>query len=76
MNTATKNYTKRSLLVSIVAGIITVFFAQQSAFAQQSDNETQTWAEKLGYPVGKRVVILHADDIGMCEEANISAKNI
>ncbi len=24
------------------------------------------WAEKLGYPKGSRVVILHADDIGMC----------
>jgi predicted glycoside hydrolase/deacetylase ChbG (UPF0249 family) len=33
-----------------------------------------TWAEKLGFPAGKKVVILHADDIGMCPEANISAK--
>jgi predicted glycoside hydrolase/deacetylase ChbG (UPF0249 family) len=30
----------------------------------------QTWAEKLGYPAGKRVVMLHADDLGMCYEAN------
>ncbi|MFT4537513.1 MAG: putative glycoside hydrolase/deacetylase ChbG (UPF0249 family) [Saprospiraceae bacterium] len=36
--------------------------------------ETITWAERLGYPKGKKVVILHADDIGMCPEANISAK--
>jgi len=34
-----------------------------------------TWAEKLGYPADKLVLILHADDIGMCEEANISAQN-
>ncbi len=33
-----------------------------------------TWAERLGYPKGKKVIMLHADDIGMCEEANISAK--
>jgi hypothetical protein len=32
------------------------------------------WAEKLGYPKGSRVVILHADDIGMCYEANHAAK--
>ena len=32
-----------------------------------------TWAEKLGYPSGKKIIILHADDIGMCDEANISA---
>jgi predicted glycoside hydrolase/deacetylase ChbG (UPF0249 family) len=32
-----------------------------------------TWAEKLGFPKGKKVIMLHADDIGMCEEANIAA---
>ena len=36
--------------------------------------EPKTWAEKLGFPAGKKVLILHADDIGMCPEANISAK--
>ncbi len=30
------------------------------------------WAEKLGFPKDKKVLILHADDIGMCEEANSS----
>ncbi len=34
-------------------------------------NQTpKNWAEKLGFPAGKKVIILHADDIGMCEEAN------
>lgn len=33
-----------------------------------------TWAEKLGFPKGKRVLILHADDIGMCQEANEAVK--
>jgi len=36
--------------------------------------EPKNWAEKLGFPAGKKVVILHADDIGMCEEANIAVK--
>ena len=27
---------------------------------------TQTWAQRLGWPADKRVVIFHADDIGMC----------
>ncbi len=34
----------------------------------------QTWAEKLGFPAGKKVVILHADDVGMCMEANEAAQ--
>src|SRR2546423_12893436 len=32
--------------------------------------ESKTWAERLGWPAGKRVVIFHADDVGMCYEAN------
>ena len=35
----------------------------------------ETWAEKLGYPAGKKVLLLHADDIGMCYEANQAAKS-
>ena len=34
----------------------------------------ETWAEKLGWPSGVKVLILHADDIGMCYEANQAAK--
>lgn len=40
----------------------------------QSPEASKTWAEKLGFPAGKKVLILHADDIGMCPEANISAE--
>ena len=37
------------------------------------DKSSITWAERLHFPTGKKVIILHADDIGMCEEANIAA---
>lgn len=36
--------------------------------------DRRTWAERLGWPPGKRVLILHADDVGMCYEANASAQ--
>ena len=29
-----------------------------------------TWAERLGYPAGKRVLILHANRVGIAYEAN------
>lgn len=32
--------------------------------------EAETWAEKLGYPADKRVVILYASQLGMCYESN------
>ncbi|MBN1562039.1 polysaccharide deacetylase family protein [candidate division KSB1 bacterium] len=34
------------------------------------DTSQGTWAERLGYPADRRVIILHADDSGMCAEAN------
>jgi predicted glycoside hydrolase/deacetylase ChbG (UPF0249 family) len=43
-----------------------------SAFAQSN---AKTWAERLGWPADQRVVIFHADDIGMCYEANQAAQN-
>lgn len=41
---------------------------------EQQANTPGTWAEKLGWPAGKKVIMLHADDIGMCPEANIAAE--
>ncbi len=41
---------------------------------QTSVKEWSNWAERLGYPAGKKVIMLHADDAGMCEEANIATK--
>ena len=34
----------------------------------------ETWAEKLGYGKDAKVILFHADDIGMCYEANEAAK--
>lgn len=33
-----------------------------------------TNAEKLGFPKGKKVLLMHMDDLGMCEEANDAGK--
>lgn len=41
----------------------------QAALPLQSTG-ANTQAERLGYPAGKRILILHADDAGMCVEAN------
>jgi predicted glycoside hydrolase/deacetylase ChbG (UPF0249 family)/predicted neuraminidase len=35
----------------------------------------KTWAEKLGFPSGKKVLLLHMDDAGMCPEANTAVEN-
>ena len=39
-----------------------------------AQGDRKTWAERLGWPSDKRVIILHADDIGMCYEVNASAQ--
>ncbi len=54
---------------AIAAALLGILMA-----APVSGQEKQTWGERLGYPGDKRVVMFHADDIGMCHEANQSAK--
>lgn len=38
-----------------------------------AQNTGQTFAEKLGYPKGKKVLIVHVDDVGMSYESNQGA---
>lgn len=44
------------------------FFGFSAVQAQE-----QTYAEKLGYPKGKKVLIIHVDDVGMSYESNQGA---
>ena len=44
------------------------------ALLAQAQN-TQTYAEKLGFPKGKKVIILHVDDAGMSYESNAGMMN-
>src|SRR5688572_18404662 len=37
---------------------------------QARADEARTYAERLGWPVGARVVIFHSDDLGMCHQGN------
>ncbi len=39
-------------------------------FACEKNDNPKAWGEKLGFPKDKKVLILHADDMGMCAEAN------
>ena len=41
----------------------------------KGEQEIKTSAEKLGFPQGKKVLLLHIDDAGMCPEANASTQN-
>lgn len=53
---------KNILLSLLFAGI---------ALNLQAQNET--YAEKLGYPKGAKVIIMHVDDVGMSYDSNIGA---
>lgn len=59
--------TGRMLLAGVfLLGTVT---AGQTSTAQ---NSAPTNAEKLGFPKGQKILLLHSDDAGMCEEANLS----
>lgn len=42
--------------------------------AREQPPQGKSWAVKLGFPEGKKVILLHMDDVGMCAEANAAAK--
>jgi len=56
--------------------VITIGACTNNKPAQEEAAEPQNWAEKLGYPAGKKVIMLHADDAGMCEEANTATAHL
>jgi predicted glycoside hydrolase/deacetylase ChbG (UPF0249 family) len=60
--------TKHSISFLLISAILIMVISA----CNNKSTEPKNWAEKLGYPAGSKVIILHADDAGMCEEANIS----
>jgi len=56
----------RSVIVVLVLFIM-------SPGASATNNEIPTYAERLGWPVGTKVVIFHVDDAGMSHNSNMGA---
>lgn len=69
--------TFKILLTLLIASFFTLFGCKQKKQSGENQvllEEPANWAERLGYPPGKKVIMLHADDAGLCEEANIAIK--
>ena len=68
----------RCVIPVISLTVLLSFFACTQSGPNGSSDDTKqaivTWSEKLGYPAGKKVLLLHMDDIGMCPEANTAAE--
>ena len=54
----------------ILTAIFTTALITSLILAGCTSDKSVTNAEKLGYPAGSKVILLHCDDAGMCEEAN------
>lgn len=59
-------------IITATLACLTVLSACNDS-GKSSDGSRETWAEKLGYDKGKKILLLHMDDIGMCPEANQAA---
>ncbi len=51
-------------ILSILTGILITFYVTA---------QSPTYAEKLGYPKGAKVIIMHVDDVGMSYDSNMGA---
>ena len=54
------------LLLQGYSGILVVWVTPRRRSAR-----SKTWSERLGWPADKKVVIFHADDIGMLRKAKM-----
>ena len=74
-----KSFRKGSAI--IIAAVVTDFLPACNRSGGNSQKKTEavgakiTNAEKLGFPAGSKVILLHCDDAGMCNEANIAVRN-
>ncbi|MGE0018853.1 MAG: polysaccharide deacetylase family protein [Draconibacterium sp.] len=70
MKTNSHDFKEKSILLTVfILPILLLNFSSASAL------EKMTNAEKLGFPKGKKVLLLHCDDAGMCTEANAGVQH-
>src|SRR4051794_3841098 len=71
-------FSKKNRYLTIFTSMFLLVLFSAFAFMHpklSAGDAKKTWAEKLGFPKGKTVLLLHMDDIGMCPEANTAAEN-
>ncbi len=70
-----KNIVIQLFRLKTIVIFILFFFSLLIIPKMNSAQERITNAEKLGFPKGKKILLLHCDDAGMCEEANIAVQS-
>lgn len=75
--TYTKRFMNRSFTqkIILILALVLPFPLLTSQGQSLNTGNKVTNAVKLGWPAGQKVIILHCDDAGMCDEANIAVKN-
>ncbi|MFP4500057.1 MAG: polysaccharide deacetylase family protein [Candidatus Hydrogenedentota bacterium] len=61
------NHISRKEFLATTAGLVLAASAGKTSAQTPGD---MTFAERMGYPQGARVLMIHADDAGMCKAAN------
>jgi predicted glycoside hydrolase/deacetylase ChbG (UPF0249 family) len=61
--------TIKSCSATLLAALVICFISACNASAE-------TWAERLGYPADSKVIVLHANELGLCYETNAAGTKL
>jgi predicted glycoside hydrolase/deacetylase ChbG (UPF0249 family) len=59
-----------ALTLIMVLSVLLLSCEKEKEVMDRNSIKSDTWGAKLGFPMDRKVLILHADDMGMCPEAN------
>ena len=64
---------RATMITAMIVAVPSLFFGQASSSIPRSQPATKTLPERLGFPRDAKLLIVHADDLGMAHSINVAS---